>query len=124
MVAKRIPSQVRQDTMVLMTVITVMSEYNVWLKPLERLQIVFDRFTLVGEKASPEIFDQNCAASRPAQEFPRTAPGFADARPIRTEHHPHHFETPARCREFEDCASATNLNIVTVRPQTKDALFA
>jgi len=105
MIPKRVPGQFRQQAMVLLRVVAVVSENKV-------------RRPTKGMKPSRNALAMAPGAPLFLQTVRPTGPGGTHSHG--TEHHPVEHSVRILAGETQDCAAAADFDIVRVRSQTKD----
>ena len=121
MIAKRIPGEVGKNAMVLMPIITEMSEDQVGLnETFELLEVIFDQFTLVREEAGPEILYDDLRSNRALQECLGAFPGFVGAGTFGAEDDPKDFEIRFCAEEGKDSATAADFDVIGMGAEAED----
>jgi diadenosine tetraphosphate (Ap4A) HIT family hydrolase len=113
MIPKGVPSQIRDDSMVLVTVFAVVSEYQVRLKhSLQILKRLLNRFTLEREEAAAEIMDDDLRIRNAFEEQPRAGFRFGFACPFRAENHPENSEPGVLPGQLKERSTTADLDVI------------
>ena len=119
-VTKGVPSEVGQNAMVLMTIVTVMSENQIrldlFLQPFEEL---LDGLALGREKSVSKILDHHLLLGGAPQESLRTRPCLTPTCGDGAEDDPSHIQAGLVSKQLQDSASAADFDIIGVRPKTE-----
>src|SRR5919201_256953 len=87
---------------------------------LQLLEVIFDHGAVVWEIAVPESLHDHGLSSCRRQEHARGSAGFAFPLLVRAEDHPGDRHVGRGFCQLQDRATAPDLDIVAVRPQTED----
>src|SRR2546422_5147044 len=121
MVAEGVPGQLGNETVILMTVTAVVREHDIGRDLfLQLLEMIFDRFTHMREEAVPESLHRHRLFTRRRQEQAGALPGLPLPLLARAEHNPVDRDVTPALGQLQDRPPASNLDIVTMRPQTQD----
>src|SRR5690348_13694787 len=123
MIAECVPGQVGQRTMVLMTVIPIMCQYQVGVEfTFHLFKGVFDGRPFAGEITLSMSHRANPPGTDAAQKLAGTPFRFPRAHPARTEDQPVNLEVRLFLYQTQNGRAATDFDIVAVRTQTKQSL--
>src|ERR1700693_1172342 len=107
--------------MVLVTVVTIMSEDDVRRKPfLEVFEVFFDLGSAVRKKTIAKIFDYDCLLARSLQKQSGAFEGFFLPYAAGTQHDPVEFQIGVLLEPAKNGAAATDFNIIGMRAQAQD----
>lgn len=121
--SKRVPRQIREHAMILMTVISIMGEDQVRLKSLlETFKILLDLFVLSREKAGSKPLYHNLFALEASDELTSTPLCLQGPPATGAENYPLYVEIRPFSRQLQKRPSAANLNVVAVSSKTKHFL--
>lgn len=116
MIAKGIPGKLADDAMVLMQIVPIVREHQIWVYPfLKQLEVALDLFATIGEKALLEFPGHNSGLSCIPKKPFCAGNRFPFPWPLRTEHHPCYDTVLVRPQKLQDRPSAANLDIIGMR---------
>src|SRR5579872_2403261 len=114
MVAECIPGELGYEPVILMQVVTRMSEDHIGVDlALQRLEVVFEFSILAWKVAVVELLYQNATAVGLGQECLRARTRLATAFIRAAQHYPGHCEAQS-LHEIENCTATANLQIIGV----------
>src|SRR5882724_2750211 len=110
-----VPGQVRDESMILMQIVTRVSEDDVRRAlGLQLLEERLDAFADVRKEARLEVPDDHVALRRIGEEALRAGQGLLVALAARADHHPLDFGMDVLRQEPQDRSAATDLDVVAV----------
>src|SRR5438093_11477452 len=121
MITERIPCQFGNHSMILMQIISVVGENQVWRdNPFQFFEISFDIARDIGEKTVGEIFDDDVFRSGLLQEQVGAVTRFGPSLILGTENDPINSRLSVRFKQCEDRSSATYFDVVTMCTQAQN----
>jgi hypothetical protein len=122
MVPKRIPRQFRHQTVILMEIVTVVRKYQIRRKiGFYLLEALLDFRSTIGKKAIAQTVYDNRPIGDIFQKRSGAFPGFLLAPLVGAKDNPTNRQLAVQARQTQDSATATDLNVVTVRAQAEKA---
>jgi hypothetical protein len=119
--AKSVPGQIGNDPVILMAVVAIMGEDKVRREAIFQVfEIFFNIGGYIGKKAVAELFHPHLLPPHTTKKDLAAAQRFFPALGIRTEHNPVEFDSGLLCHPAQNGAAATDLDVITMRPQAKD----
>jgi len=121
LLAEGVPGQVGHDSVVLVPVVTRVSEDDVWTEVArETFERVLDGIEMRREISVPKFMEVDRSLRRGAEEFPSSTLCLARAGPSCAPDHPSEFWSRSSSHQSRQRAAAPDLDVVRVRANTKD----
>ena len=121
MIAERIPGEFGNHSMVLMQIISVVGENQVWGDvPFQFFEISFDLAGNIGKKAVGKIFDDDIFRSGLLQERVRAFMRFGPSLILGAENNPIHSRPSVRFEQRQDRSSATYFDVVAMCTESQN----
>src|ERR1700691_5212517 len=112
MIAKRVPRQFRNHAMILMCVLAVMGQNQIWRCFFQSLKEILDFFPFERKEAVPKIFDDDFPLLGLLQKQLCAIAGFALAFFAGTENDPNDLQILVGRKQSQYGPAAADLNIV------------
>jgi len=89
MIPEGIPGQIGNHGVILVPIMAIMRQYQVWIEPLfECFKGILDRRPLIGKIALAKLVDSDSANIRSSEKFPGALAGLSLPFPLRREYVP------------------------------------
>src|SRR5262245_2350623 len=108
--AKRVPGQIRQDSMVLVAIVTVMREDEIRLERLQLLEERLDAFAVERKKTRAKFLDDDSRLRGAGHQFLRAHAGLPRSRACAAEHDPEDVEVVVIANQLQQRAAAPDLD--------------
>src|SRR4029078_6753180 len=124
MTAECVPCEIREHTMILMTVISIMSKNEIRPELLQCFKEILNLSALKRKEAALEMLADNPRLLNAPEKGLRAGARFADARTVSTEHDPKYLKTFVVTNKLQQGAATSDFDIIRVRADTQNPLDA
>jgi hypothetical protein len=123
MVAKGIPREIGQHTMILVPVVTKVCKYEVRIALRVKLfESVLNQCPLLGEITLAVFQELYLCDLCPVEKLPSASFRLPSAITCSTEDKPINFDTRFLLNQFDNCATTPDFDVVTMSPNTQNLL--
>src|SRR4029077_8739924 len=120
MIPECVPGKVREDSMVLVPIVSIVREDQVWAKRLQPLEVLLDALALEREEAAPELFHDDLLPGDARQERSRAHARLSRAPALRAESHPLNVQVVVIADQFQQRSTAANFDVIGMRTKAQN----